>query len=98
PPKILTLPYTTLFRSNLAWTASTDNVAVAGYRVERCLGSGCSNFAQVATPATASYTDTGLTPANSYSYRVLATDAAGNLSAYSNMPKNTTPHVRHAST
>ena len=35
---------------NLAWTASTDNVAVTGYRVERCQGAGCANFAQIATP------------------------------------------------
>ena len=35
----------------LAWTAATDNVAVAGYRVERCQGAGCTNFAQVGTPA-----------------------------------------------
>ena len=35
----------------LAWTASTDNVGVTGYRVERCQGAGCSNFVQVGTPA-----------------------------------------------
>ena len=32
---------------NLGWTASTDNVGVTGYRVERCQGAGCTNFAQV---------------------------------------------------
>ena len=37
-------------RSNLNWTASTDNVGVTGYRVERCQGAGCTNFAQVGTP------------------------------------------------
>ena len=35
---------------NLNWSASTDNVGVAGYRVERCQGAGCTNFAQVGTP------------------------------------------------
>ena len=34
---------------NLAWTASTDDVGVTGYQVERCQGSGCSGFAQVAS-------------------------------------------------
>ena len=34
---------------NLGWAASTDNTGVAGYRVERCQGAGCSNFVQVAT-------------------------------------------------
>jgi chitodextrinase len=66
---------------DLSWTASTDNVGVTGYKVERCQGVACSNFAQIATPATTTYDDTGLTPFTSYSYRVRATDAAGNLSA-----------------
>ncbi len=30
---------------NLSWAASTDNVGVTGYRVERCQGAGCTNFA-----------------------------------------------------
>ena len=66
---------------NLAWTAATDNVAVTGYRVERCQGAGCSKFAQVATPERGPPTATsGLSPSTSYSYRVRATDAAANLS------------------
>jgi len=69
---------------NLAWTAATDNVGVTGYRVERCAGAGCSNFAQIATPNATSYSDTGLAAGASYSYRVRAADAAGNLGAYSN--------------
>ena len=69
---------------NLAWTASTDNVGVTGYRVERCQGAGCTNFVQVLTPTGTSVSDTGLTAGTSYSYRVRATDAAGNLSGYSN--------------
>ena len=47
---------------NLNWTASTDNVGVAGYRVERCQGTGCTNFAQVGTPTATSFSDTGLAP------------------------------------
>jgi len=58
---------------------------VTGYRVERCAGAGCGSFAQIATPTGTSYSDAGLTPATSYSYRVRAADAAGNLSAYSNV-------------
>ena len=34
---------------NLSWTASTDNVGVTGYLVERCQLAGCNNFAQIGT-------------------------------------------------
>ena len=64
---------------NLNWTASTDNVGVTGYLVERCQGSACSSFTQIGTPTAISYSDTGLTVSTSYSYRVRATDAAGNF-------------------
>lgn len=75
---------------NLTWTASTDNVGVTGYMVERCQGVGCSNFAQIATPASNAFNDTGLAASTSYSYRGRATDAAGNLSGYSNTASATT--------
>ena len=75
---------------NLAWSASTDNVGVTGYRVERCTGSSCTNFAQIATPTTTSYSDTGRTASTTYRYRVRAADAAANLSAYSSIANATT--------
>ena len=34
---------------NLSWTASTDNVGVTEYLVERCQGVGCTTFAQIGT-------------------------------------------------
>ncbi|HZF18150.1 MAG TPA: LamG-like jellyroll fold domain-containing protein [Burkholderiales bacterium] len=76
---------------NLAWTASTDNVAVTNYLIESCQGAGCTTFAQIATSTTPSFSNTGLTAGGSYSYRVRATDAAGNLSAYSNTATAVTP-------
>src|SRR5439155_34449 len=66
---------------NLSWTASTDNVGVTGYMVERCQGASCATFDQIAAPTTTIYSDTP-PGAGSYSYRVRATDAAANLSAY----------------
>ena len=93
PPSTPTgLSATTISASqiNLSWTASTDNVGITGYRVERCQGSGCSNFAQVGTPTGTTFSDTGLTSTTSYSYRVRATDAAGNLSGYSTTASATT--------
>jgi YD repeat-containing protein len=76
---------------NLTWTASTDNVAVTGYRVERCAGAGCSNFVQIATPATNSHNDTPVSGSASYRYRVRANDAVPNLSGYSSIANVTTP-------
>lgn len=76
---------------NLTWTASTDSIAVTGYRVERCSPAGCTNFAQIAIPSGTSYSDTGLTASTSYAYRVRATDSVGNVSPYSNMSTATTP-------
>jgi RHS repeat-associated protein len=89
-PSALTATATSQTQINLSWTASTDNVGVAGYRIERCQGAGCSDFAQIATPTTTTFADTGLTAATSYSYRVRAADGAGNLSGYSNIASATT--------
>jgi len=75
----------------LAWTASTDNVGVTGYSIFRCAGPGCTTFTKVGTSATNAYTNTGLTSATSYTYKVQATDAAGNLSGFSNTASAVTP-------
>jgi len=52
------------------WTASTDNVGVTGYMVERCQGAACSNFVQISTPTGTAFNNMGLTASTSYSYRV----------------------------
>lgn len=67
----------------LAWAASTDNVAVTGYRVFR-------GATQVAAPGATSFVDTGLAPSTAYTYTVRATDAAGNVSAASTAASATT--------
>jgi predicted phage tail protein len=93
-PTGLTATPQTPTQINLAWTASTDNVGVTGYRVERCQGAGCTSFAQVGAPTTTSFNDTGpLSPSTTYRYRVRAADAAGNLSAYSSIVTTATPAV-----
>jgi chitodextrinase len=78
-PSNLTATPTSSTQINLAWSAATDNVAVTSYLIERCQGAGCSTFAQIATTSSTSFSDTGLTSQQSYSYRVRATDAASNL-------------------
>ncbi len=62
---------------------------MTSYLVERCQEPGCSNFAQVGTSPSASYSDTGLFASKSYSYRVRASGPGG-LSAYSNTASATT--------
>jgi chitodextrinase len=71
---------------NLAWSASTDNVGVAGYTIY-------SNGSALATVsgATLSYTDTTAVAGTTYSYTVDAFDAAGNHSAQSAAAVVTTP-------
>jgi hypothetical protein len=75
---------------NVVWTAARDNVGVTAYLVERCQGAACSAFAQIGTASGTSFNDTGLSANTSYSYRVRATDAAGNLGPYSNVASATT--------
>ena len=89
-PGNLTATAVSVSQINLSWTASTDNIGVTSYLVERCQGAGCANFLQIATPTTLTFSDTGLATNASYSYRVRATDAAGNLSQYSNIATTST--------
>jgi chitodextrinase len=90
-PTNLTSTSTSSTQISLSWTASTDNVGVTAYKVERCSGAGCANFVQIAAPTATTFNDTGLTASTSYSYRVRATDAAGNNSSYSNVFSTATP-------
>lgn len=75
---------------NLAWNPSSDNVGVVGYRIERCGGT-CSAYLQMGTSSTTNFTDSSLVAGTTYSYRVRAADAAGNLSGYSNTATVTAP-------
>ena len=78
---------------DLTWTASTDNVGVTGYHIERCATAGCSTFAEIAastSPAT-TFSDTTVVANTSYTYRIRANDAAGNLSGFSNTATAVTP-------
>jgi chitodextrinase len=68
---------------NLAWTASTDNVALEGYKIYR-------GGVLVATSPTNSYSDIGLTASTSYTYNVAAYDTVHNISAQSNSATVTT--------
>jgi chitodextrinase len=75
---------------NLSWSASTDDVGVTGYLIERCAGTQCTNFTQITIVSATSYQDSGLSQGSAYTYRVRATDAANNLSGYSNIAADST--------
>jgi len=58
---------------DLTWPASTDNIGVNGYRIFR-------DGTEIATAASTTYSNTGLTASTTYQYTVTAYDAAGNES------------------
>jgi Gametolysin peptidase M11 len=78
PPQSLTSSVSQKLKQiKLAWGAASDNVGVVGYRVLR-------NGAVLATSTTTSWSDATSTAGLTYTYSVLAYDAAGNVSAPSN--------------
>jgi hypothetical protein len=91
-PGDLTATPTSPSQIHLGWTASTSSTGVGHYALQRCQGTNCSNFAQVATPQGTAYDDTALLPNTNYSYRVQAVDAAGTAGAFSNSAAATTPN------
>jgi chitodextrinase len=71
-------------RVDLTWTASTDNVGVTGYEIYR-------GGSKIATATGTSHSDTTVAANSTYTYQVLAIDAAGNRSNASNSATVTTP-------
>ena len=61
----------------LSWSASSDNVGVAGYRIWR-------NTSAAGTSASTSWIDPASSTRGTYTYWVAAYDAAGSVSAVSN--------------
>ena len=80
---ILSASGITTSSTDLSWTASTDNVGVAGYNVY------LNGVLKTATTAT-SLAITGLSASTAYSFYVVAKDAAGNMSAPSNIVNENT--------
>ncbi|RED57922.1 glycosyl hydrolase family 18 protein [Cohnella phaseoli] len=81
-PTNLAISAQTATAVTLTWTASTDNIGVTGYDIYQD-----ANW--VGSSATTTYTASGLTAANSVSFYVKAKDAAGNVSAASNIVTKT---------
>lgn len=75
---------------NLDWAPSTDNIGVVRYDIFRNSGAGNQ---KVGTSTSTSYGDTGLAAGTSYTYQVVAADAAGNLSTLSATVTVSTPQT-----
>ncbi len=73
---------------NLSWTGNSNNEA--GFIVMRSTNAGAYSQIGVTGTGTTSYSDSALTPATTYSYKVQATNAVGN-SAFSNVATAVTP-------
>jgi murein tripeptide amidase MpaA len=88
-PTNLTATAVSKSQINLSWTDTAANED--GFQIERCKGSTCTNFTQIATVGAnvTSYTNTGLARKTTYRYRVRAYNASGN-SGYSNIAWATT--------
>lgn len=76
-PTNLASPSKTSTSVSLTWSPSTDNVGVIGYDIY-------NGSTLAGSSTTTSYTITGLNANTSYSFTVIAKDAAGNVSAASN--------------
>jgi hypothetical protein len=68
----------------LSWNPSSESGgSISSYSIERCTGSGCSNFTQLATTSSTSYTDSSAAAGTTYMYRVRALDANNFYGPYS---------------
>ena len=76
---------------NLAWTDNATDES--GFKIERCTGSACVNFAQIAQVGAnvTGYSDAGLAAATTYTYRVRAFNAGGNSNFSNNAQATTAP-------
>jgi len=83
-PSGLTAQTVSASQINLNWTDAAANED--GFKIERCAGATCKNFAQIATVGTNvnTFSNTGLDKNTTYRYRVRAYNTGGN-SNYSNI-------------
>src|SRR5579885_2069773 len=82
-PGSLTAVASSTSEIDLSWIGATGGT-ISSYLIERCLGVSCSNFVQIGTTTSTTFSDTGLAAGTSYTYRVRAEDSANNLGPYSN--------------
>jgi C1A family cysteine protease len=92
-PSNLTATAASTSQINLHWTDNATNEQ--GFEIERCTGSGCSNFTLYTSVGanTTSLSNTGLAANTTYRYRVRAYNADGD-SSYSTIAAATTPAIQ----
>jgi len=98
-PASLSATAVNMNRIDLTW--SDTDTTTTGWKIERCDGSGCTDFAEIATLGTktpVSYSDTAVAAGTSYHYRIRATGSttlSGNtyywVSDYSSAAAAATP-------
>lgn len=95
PPTALSASAVSATHAHLSWSASTDDISVAGYKIERCSGISCGAYIEIdaVNGATLTFDDTGLDEHTYYRYRVRAYDAAANNSQYSISALALTPYA-----
>jgi len=88
-PNSLTVAAISRTQLDVAWVDNANNES--GFKIERCAGSKCSNFSQIATVGAnvKTYADSGLKRNTTYRYRVRAYNASGD-SSYSNIASGKT--------
>ncbi|MBI4768778.1 MAG: hypothetical protein HY787_30010 [Deltaproteobacteria bacterium] len=86
----------------LTWRDNANNET--GFVVERCTGAACTDFATIATPGprnnvgNVTYTDTTVTPGNTFRYQVCAINAVGLSTAPTNVTNAVIPAIPAAPT
>jgi hypothetical protein len=74
----------TTARITLNWPAPTSGGAVASYIIQSCSGpTNCSNFTQLATSTTQTFTTGNVNRGTPYSFRIQSVNATGNSATFS---------------
>lgn len=83
----LVVESTTSSTVSLSWTASTDNVGVRDYTLQRSTDN--NSWTTLYSGLNRTYSDTGLSASTLYYYRVRARDTSGNASAWASASAQT---------